>query len=139
LASILKFAVPFNILGYLIEPATYRDREFLADEESVRITNKPEALISALIKLYESFLIGQKTMFFMGSLMGLFTECSGRQNLFSKHSPITERLKRLFELKNRLKQNAFTPNSNLYHLLHFDFQNILKVFVMVFTKEENFI
>jgi len=109
LASSLKFAVPFNILGYLIEPAIYRDREFLADEESVRITNKPEALISALIKLYESFLISQKTMFFTGSLMGLFTECSGRQNLFSKHPPITERLKRLFELKNRLKQNAFTP------------------------------
>ena len=63
LASSLKFAVPFNILGHLIEPAIYRDREFLADGESVKITNKPEALISTLIKLYESFAIGQKNKF----------------------------------------------------------------------------
>lgn len=106
LASSLKFAVPFNLLGYLIEPAIYRDREFLADEEGVKITNKPEALISALIKLYESFAIGQRNKFFTSYTIGLFNEYLSKWNILSKHPPITERLKRLFELKNKLQKGA---------------------------------
>jgi len=104
LASSLKFAVPFNFLGYLIEPTIYRDREFLADEESVKMTKKPKALISALIKLYESFAIGQNNKFFTGFSMKLFAQESGKWSIFSKHPPIAERLKRLFEFENELER-----------------------------------
>jgi len=99
LALSLKFAVPFNFIGYLIEPAICRDREFLADEESVKMTRKPKALISALIKLYESFAIAQKGKFFTGFPMRFFAQPS-KWNIFSRHPPMTERLKRLLEFEN---------------------------------------
>jgi len=99
-ASGLKFAVPFNLLGYLIEPAIYRDREFLADEESARMTRKPRALISALIKLYESFAVRSKNGFFPDFSMRLFAQGTGRYGIFSKHPSIAERLERLLEFEN---------------------------------------
>jgi len=102
LASSLKFAVPFNFLGYLIEPAICRDREFLADEESVKMTKKPEALISTLIKLYESFAIIPNNRIFAGLSIRPFALESGKWSIFSRHPPITERLKRLLELENTM-------------------------------------
>lgn len=100
LALSLKFAVPFNFIGYLIEPAVCRDREFLADEESVKMTKKPKALISALIKLYESFAIVQKNKFFTGFPMSLLPQEFGKWSLFGRHPPMAERLKRLLEFEN---------------------------------------
>lgn len=100
LASSFKFAVPFNFLGYLIEPAISRDREFLADEESVKMTKKPEALISALIKLYESFAIGQKNKSFSVFSISYLVLGHNNWSIFSKHPLLAERLKRLFEFEN---------------------------------------
>jgi len=100
LALSLKFAAPFNVLGYLIEPAICRDREFLADEESVRMTKKPWALISALIKLYESFAIGSKNRIFTVFSMRFFAQGTDKWSIFSKHPPIRARLERLLEFMN---------------------------------------
>jgi len=99
LASSLKFAVPFNFLGYLIEPTIHRDREFLADEESAKMTKKPKALISALLKLYESSTMGSANGVFTGLQMRLLPRGLGRWSTFSRHPPIRERLKRLLELE----------------------------------------
>jgi len=100
LASSLKFATPFNLLGYLIEPAIYREREFLADEASVALTNEPSELISALIKISEAFAVKTKGVFFYGLAMGFFLESPLRGGLFNKHPPLEERLNRLLQLKN---------------------------------------
>lgn len=102
LASVLKFAVPFNFLGYLIEPAICRDKEFSADEESVKMTMKPKALMSALIKLYESLMMVPENRIFADFSIRLFSleTPDYKWNFFSKHPTIAERLKRLLELEN---------------------------------------
>jgi len=99
LAFSLKLATPFNLLGYLIEPAIYREREFLADEASVALTNEPSALISALIKISEAFAVKTKRGFFYGLAIGFFLESPLRSGLFNKHPPLEERLNRLLQLK----------------------------------------
>ena len=99
LASCLKFAAPFNFVSYLIEPAIYREREFLADEASVTLTKKPSALISALIKISEAFAVKTKGGYFYSLAMGFFLESPLRGGLFNKHPPLEERLNRLLQLK----------------------------------------
>jgi len=98
LASGLKFATLFNVFNYLIEPAIYREREFLADEGSAKLTGKPKALISALIKISETQSIYPKGNFF-NSLMTNFIENPVKGGIFSKHPRIGERIKRLLELE----------------------------------------
>ena len=51
LAKVALFARP---MSYLLEPAVYRAREFLADLTAVKLVGGPDALISALTKLKES-------------------------------------------------------------------------------------
>ncbi len=93
-SSFLRAVMFYNPLGYFIESAIYREREFLADMVSSRITKKPEALASALIKIAENtddsgILIKNK------AVMHLFKKY---KSLLKKHPPLEERLKRLMRL-----------------------------------------
>ena len=54
LATLAKVALFTKPLSYLIEPAIYRAREFLADKTAAELIGKPDALISALSKLKDS-------------------------------------------------------------------------------------
>jgi len=95
-ASSLRLATIFNLLGFLIEPAISRDREFLADEEGAWLTGKPGALASALLKLSETTGNGRLG----GPSLGLITPQRRLLKVFSKHPPLEERLRRLLELGN---------------------------------------
>lgn len=108
LVSSLKFATPFNFLSYLIEPAIYREREFLADEGSVALTNRPSALVSALIKISEACDVEPKESFFSRLAMGLFLRSPVRGGIFSKHPSLEERLNRILQLAEARK----TGNAN---------------------------
>jgi len=104
LVSSLKFATPFNFLSYLIEPAVYREREYLADEGSVTLTNKPSALVSALIKISESCHVEPTESFFSRFVVGFFLGSPVWGGIFSKHPPIEERLNRLLQLEKDRKR-----------------------------------
>jgi len=54
IATVAKVALFAKPLSYLIEPALYRGREFLADRTAAKLIGGPGALISALSKLAES-------------------------------------------------------------------------------------
>jgi len=99
LASSLKFATPFNLFSYLIEPAIYREREFLADEGSVTLTDEPSALISALIKISEACDVKPNESFFSKLAVGFFLKSPVGGGIFSKHPSLEERLNRLLQLK----------------------------------------
>jgi heat shock protein HtpX len=93
-SSFLRAVMFYNPIGYFIESAIYREREFLADMVSSRITRKPEALASALIKIAENtddsgILLKNKMV------MRLFKKY---KFLLKKHPPLEERLKRLMRL-----------------------------------------
>lgn len=94
ISSFLRAIMFYNPLGYFIESTIYCEREFLADRICARITKKPEALASALIKIVENtretrnLLIKQK-------VLCLF---KGYKFLLKKHPPLEERLKRLMRL-----------------------------------------
>ncbi len=51
IATVAKVALFAKPLSYLIEPAVYRGREFLADRTAAMLIGGPSALISALSKL----------------------------------------------------------------------------------------
>jgi len=112
MASIMKFATPFNLLGYLIEPAIYREREFLADEGSVTLTNEPSALISALIKFSEAWDVEAKESLLCRLSIGFFLESPSRGGIFSKHPPLEERLNRLLQLENASVGRTVNRKSN---------------------------
>mgnify|MGYP005837691027 CR=1 FL=1 len=94
ISSFLRAAMFYNPLGYFIESTIYCEREFLADMMCSRITKKPEALASALIKIAEntkdsgSSLVTQKVLCFFKSY----------KFLLKKHPPLEERLKRLVRM-----------------------------------------
>jgi heat shock protein HtpX len=93
-SSFLRAVTFYNPVGYFIESAIYCDREFLADVICARVTKKPEALASALIKIAENVedsggsLVKQKVMCLFKSY----------KFLPKKHPPLEERLKRLMRL-----------------------------------------
>ena len=58
LATVAKVALFAKPMSYLLEPAVYRAREFLADRTAAMLMGGPRALISALSKLDESQTLG---------------------------------------------------------------------------------
>lgn len=94
ISSFLRAIMFYNPLGYFIESTIYCEREFLADRICSRITKKPEALASALIKIAENtketsnLLIKQEVLCLFKSY----------KFLLKKHPPLEERLKRLMRL-----------------------------------------
>jgi heat shock protein HtpX len=97
LATLAKVALFTRPLSYLIEPAVYRAREFLADTTAANLIGGPDALISALSKLKDSSVAAS-------SLFHPMPKCnlSARKALFGifeKHPDLETRIKMLEEMK----------------------------------------
>ncbi|MFB0560237.1 MAG: M48 family metallopeptidase [Candidatus Lokiarchaeia archaeon] len=94
ISSFLRAIMFYNPFGYFIESVIYREREFLADMISSRITKKPEALASALIKIAENMKDAGR-LSITKTVMCFFKDY---KFLIRKHPPLDERLKRLMRL-----------------------------------------
>lgn len=95
LAKIALFARP---LSYLLEPAVYRAREFLADFTAVKLVGGPDALISALAKLKES------SDFELVAPPSCVCNLTGRRGvirIFDKHPSLEARISVLWEMKRK--------------------------------------
>ncbi len=55
LARLAKLAFVFDPILHLVEAAVHRERELLADQSSVKYTEKPLALASALLKVHSAY------------------------------------------------------------------------------------
>jgi len=93
-ASFLRAVMFYNPFGYLIELEIYREREFLADILCSRVTKKPEALASALIKIAENT-TNPDPLPERRNVLCLFRNY---RFWFRKHPPLEERLRRLIRL-----------------------------------------
>jgi heat shock protein HtpX len=97
LATLAKVALFAKPLSYLIEPAIYRAREFLADSTAASLIGGPDALISALSKLKGSSAAAP-------SLLDPMCTCNligprGVLRIFDKHPDFEARIKILEEMK----------------------------------------
>lgn len=95
----------------IIQLAISRAREYAADQGAAEITGNPLALVSALQKLQET---GQKFPIhgnpaFSPLLIINPLSAKGLQSLFLTHPPTEERVRRLQELAQQLKQQKETP------------------------------
>ncbi|EAR21428.1 putative peptidase [Nitrococcus mobilis Nb-231] len=101
LLMVLIFAALAPVFAKLVQMAVSRQREFLADATSVRLTRNPHGLISALEKLAvsaEPFRGANRAtqhMFIVNPLRN-FSEQASR--LFATHPPIPARVRRLMNL-----------------------------------------
>ena len=101
-------AIVMPLAASVIQMAISRTREFKADEGAARLTNHPEWLISALSKLdnyarnYRMQNANSQTahMFIINPFSGL----KGLSNLFSTHPTTQDRIARLSQLEQELKQ-----------------------------------
>jgi Zn-dependent protease with chaperone function len=98
LATLAKIALFAKPLSYLIEPAIYRAREFLADKTAASLMGTAKPLISVLSKLLEQNL---PTM--AAPLGGMCSCClSGRPGslkIFDKHPDLNSRIQLLQKLQ----------------------------------------
>ena len=97
LATVAKVAFFAKPLSYLLEPAVYRTREYLADSTAANLIGGPDVLISALSKLEES-------SNYESALPSSLCVCglSAKRRLhgiFAKHPDMKDRLKMLKELE----------------------------------------
>ncbi len=96
--AVILVAILAPIAAMLIQAAISRSREFLADEGGARISGKPQALASALMKIdeavrYRPLKNGNPAtahMFIINPFRGL-----GLATLFSTHPPTEMRIERL--------------------------------------------
>jgi len=91
----------------LIQMAVSRSREFQADESGAVLSQDPEALASALLKLEQASRVvpaqlnpAQAHMFIVNPLRG--RRGGGVASLFSTHPPTEERVRRLRDLASRI-------------------------------------
>ncbi len=97
MATLAKVALFARPLSYVLEPAVYRAREFLADLTAVKLVGGPDVLISVLSKLKES-------SDFDSALPSSSCVCNlsarkGLLRIFDKHPALEHRLKILREMK----------------------------------------
>jgi Zn-dependent protease with chaperone function len=100
LARLAKLAFVFDPVLHLVEAAIHRERELLADRLSVRYTQKPLALASALLKVHSAFhsrLPGPGT--------GLFVGQKGR-GLLSRYPDLDRRVQLLIDMAHEMKTEA---------------------------------
>jgi len=101
LATLGKLALFAKPLSYLIEPAVYRAREFLADRTAAQLIGGPRALVSALSKLAQSQTLRTSTTTFpAGVCTCSFTSPHGLFSIFDKHPNIYARISALEENHN---------------------------------------
>ena len=97
LAILLMILAP--IFARIIQLASSRQREYLADASAAKMTRNPEALASALEKIagdpdpLEAANRGTQQLFIVNPLKGKAR--AEKQSLFSTHPPISERVARL--------------------------------------------
>lgn len=99
LATLAKVALFARPLSYLLEPAVYRAREFLADSTAAKLVGGPEGLISAISKLKESS--GTESALPSSSCVCNFASKRGALGVFDKHPDLEDRLSMLREMKNQ--------------------------------------
>jgi Zn-dependent protease with chaperone function len=104
LATAYRTAFVFDPLARFIEAAIYREGELSADEYSARLTGKPAALASALIKIYE--MIRPSTGSFPHSAALSHLMRDHESGLLSKQPSLTVRIRKLLELENQLVSNS---------------------------------
>ena len=97
IATLAKVALFARPLSYVLEPAVYRAREFMADITAARLAGGPEALISALSQLKESNTLD--TAIPGSSCLCNLTATKGVCRIFDKHPALEDRLKALREMK----------------------------------------
>jgi len=97
IATLSKVALFARPLSYLLEPAVYRAREFMADITAANLVGGPEALISALSQLKESSNLD--TAISGSSCVCNLTAAGGVCRMFDKHPALEDRLKVLREMK----------------------------------------
>ncbi len=114
IALLLMILAP--IAASLIQMAISRSREYIADSDGAKISNDPLALASALRKLAygnskEPNNVSANTahMFIVNPLKG-----KDLQNLFSTHPPIDDRIKKLEEMANVIKENKYKTPKVIY-------------------------
>ena len=98
---LLLFAALAPLFAKLVQMAVSRQREFLADATSVRLTRHPEGLISALEKLalnakpFEGANSATQHMFIVNPFRNFTEKAAG---LFATHPPLELRMRRLRNL-----------------------------------------
>jgi heat shock protein HtpX len=97
IATLAKVALFARPLSYLLEPAVYRAREFMADITAAKLVGGPEALISALSQLKESSNLD--TAIAGSSCLCNLTAPRGVCRMFDKHPALEDRIKALREMK----------------------------------------
>ena len=97
LATIAKVALFAKPLSYLLEPAVYRAREFLADRTAAILIGGPNALISALSKLGECQSYG--TVAYSDAVcMCQLSTSNGFFRILGKHPDLSSRIRALQEM-----------------------------------------
>ncbi len=101
--GLLVMAIVAPLIAVLIQTAISRQREFAADAEGGRITNKFLGLASALEKLERSPVKLNLDDHPATANLMIVNPLSGRgfTNMFSTHPPVQERIARLKELNQR--------------------------------------
>jgi len=97
LARLAKFAFVFDPVLHLVEAAVHRERELLADQSSVKYTQKPLALASALLKVHSAFHASLP-----GPGAGLFVG-SKAKGLLSWYPDLDRRVQRLIDMAREMK------------------------------------
>jgi Zn-dependent protease with chaperone function len=110
IATSFRISFPFDPLVYFAEAAIYRERELAADEFSAKITNRPAALASALLKIYLNLKHDVEMIGAPSGVSFLISEArssnetrghnsrSSRLRLLSKQPSLTQRIQRLLDL-----------------------------------------
>ncbi len=97
LARLAKMAFAFDPVLHLVEAAVHRERELLADQSSVKYTQKPLALASALLKVHSAFHSGLP-----GPGAGLFVGHKAK-GLLSRYPDLDRRVQLLIDMAREIK------------------------------------
>jgi heat shock protein HtpX len=96
-ASSLRIASLYNLVGLFLEPVLSRDREFLADLEGANLSN-PQALVTALIKMSLATPKGMGANILSSLSLSPLVPDRAKFKLLSRHPSLEERVRRLTEL-----------------------------------------
>ncbi|MBF0549355.1 MAG: zinc metalloprotease HtpX [Deltaproteobacteria bacterium] len=101
IVATLVMAIVAPIAAMLIQSAISRSREFLADSAGAQISNSPESLANALLRLEQGRVAVPMDASPATAHMMIVNPLSGRNvlNLFSTHPPTEERVRRLREME----------------------------------------
>ena len=96
-ARLAKLAFAFDPILHLVEAAVHRERELLADQSSVKYTEKPLALASALLKVHSAY-----HPYSPGPGAGLFVGHNSK-GLLSRYPDLDQRVQLLINMAREIK------------------------------------